>query len=266
MWLGLRKKIAVSGAIIAIIGILVVYPGYYIVYNLTIRHLPLKTGTVLPDDYVAFLIEWPYGDGRYEYIFFASNNVNFASFHEKYYEDFLSNFYFQQGKLIMVYHHIENTTFGESWVQGGPEGDPFYIVFVNRGESSVTIELAMSFVPNYAPLVTLAGLALLAVGVIIGVAGLILKPNVWELKRKAAELEKKGKLEEAKQLYWKTISMGFPYVFPYERLRIIYAKQGDLKGAIKACEAYANIPGYDIKYKLRSIRYRVKEVGYPDIK
>lgn len=75
--------------------------------------------------------------------------------------------------------------------------------------------------------------------------------KVLELEEKAIGLEREGKLEEAKQLYWQIVSMGFEGSFPYERLRIIYAKQGDLNGAIKACQAYvdlnASYRGYDVK-------------------
>lgn len=81
--------------------------------------------------------------------------------------------------------------------------------------------------------------------------------SVLDLEQKAIELEKGGELEEAKQLYWQIVSMGFEGSFPYERLRIIHAKQGDLKGAIEACKAYANLNssymGYDVK------RERMKE-------
>ena len=81
--------------------------------------------------------------------------------------------------------------------------------------------------------------------------------NVLDLEQKAIELEKGGELEKTKQLYWQIISTGFDGSFPYERLRIIHAKQGDLEGAIEACKAYVDLNssymGYDVK------RERMKE-------
>ena len=66
-------------------------------------------------------------------------------------------------------------------------------------------------------------------------------------------LEKEGKVEEAKLIYWKAINEGFDGSHPYERLRIIYAKNNDWQGAIKACEGYIDLNatylGYEIKRK-----------------
>jgi len=75
--------------------------------------------------------------------------------------------------------------------------------------------------------------------------------SILALEGQAYSLEKEGKLDEAKRLYWQIINMGFTGSFPYERLRMICAKQKDWKEAIKACRAYIDAdqsyPGYDIK-------------------
>ena len=71
------------------------------------------------------------------------------------------------------------------------------------------------------------------------------------LEGRAFDLEKEGELDEAKRLYWQIINDGFNGSFPYERLRIICAKQKDWRGAIKACQAYVSLDasymGYDVK-------------------
>lgn len=59
----------------------------------------------------------------------------------------------------------------------------------------------------------------------------------------SVKLEREGKLEEAKQAYWKIIEEdyargAFPTPFVYERLRIIYGNQKDWEGAIRACQAF----------------------------
>jgi tetratricopeptide (TPR) repeat protein len=75
--------------------------------------------------------------------------------------------------------------------------------------------------------------------------------SILAFERQAYSLEKEGKLDEAKRLYWQIINTGFAGSFPYERLRMICAKQKDWKEAIKACRAYIDVdqsyPGYDIK-------------------
>ena len=59
--------------------------------------------------------------------------------------------------------------------------------------------------------------------------------SILALEGQAYNFEKEGKIDEAKRLYWQIIDMGFSGSFPYERLRIISAKQKDWKEAIKAC-------------------------------
>jgi hypothetical protein len=62
-----------------------------------------------------------------------------------------------------------------------------------------------------------------------------------QINEAAFKLEREGKLEEAKRLYWKNVNMGFEGSFPYERLRIIYAREEDWEGAIKTCQAYLKL-------------------------
>jgi hypothetical protein len=75
--------------------------------------------------------------------------------------------------------------------------------------------------------------------------------DILTLEGQAFGLEKEGKLEDAKRLYWHIVDRGFDGSFPYERLRIICAKQQRYDEAIKACGAYINLKaayyGYDVK-------------------
>jgi hypothetical protein len=75
--------------------------------------------------------------------------------------------------------------------------------------------------------------------------------GILELEREAHGLEKAGKFEEAKKLYWQIINEGFTGSFPFERLRIIYAKQKEWKEAANVCRRYvrldASYAGYGIK-------------------
>jgi len=77
--------------------------------------------------------------------------------------------------------------------------------------------------------------------------------DVLQLQALAFNYEKEGNLEEAIKIYWQLINSGFDGSNPYERLRIIYAKQKNWVGAIKACQAYIDLEkkysGYLIKEK-----------------
>jgi hypothetical protein len=57
----------------------------------------------------------------------------------------------------------------------------------------------------------------------------------------AYALEKEGKLDEAKKLYWQRINEGFDGSFPYERIQIIAAKQRNYEEAITACKRYLSV-------------------------
>jgi len=78
--------------------------------------------------------------------------------------------------------------------------------------------------------------------------------DVLQLQAKALECERNGDFEEAIKIYWKIIESGFDGSNPFERLRIIYAKQKNWEGAIKACQAYIGImkkySGHQIKEKM----------------
>lgn len=77
--------------------------------------------------------------------------------------------------------------------------------------------------------------------------------KILVLEGQAYSLEKEGKLDEAKRLYWQVINDGFTGSFPYERLRIIYAKEKDWEEAIKVCRIYVELNafygGYNVKTK-----------------
>lgn len=57
----------------------------------------------------------------------------------------------------------------------------------------------------------------------------------------AQNLEKSGDIQTAINLYEKCIENGFLGSLPYERLRILYTKQGQYQNAIKACKRYIEI-------------------------
>lgn len=73
------------------------------------------------------------------------------------------------------------------------------------------------------------------------------------LESQAHNLEKEGKFDEAKRLYWQIINGGFPGSFPYERVRMICARRKEWEEAIKVCRRYvdlnASYMGYGIKSK-----------------
>lgn len=57
----------------------------------------------------------------------------------------------------------------------------------------------------------------------------------------AMECEKSGDINKAIQLFESIIANGFPPSTPYERLRIIYTKQGFYQEAIRVCKRYVEI-------------------------
>ncbi len=60
--------------------------------------------------------------------------------------------------------------------------------------------------------------------------------------QKAYALEKAGKLDEARQVYWQSINEGFYGSFPFERIIIMAAKRRDYEECITACKKYISIP------------------------
>ena len=63
------------------------------------------------------------------------------------------------------------------------------------------------------------------------------------------DLEKQGHTAQAVTLYEANVRERFEGSHPYERLRIIYRKIGDYPNAIRACQAYLDLPrrAYDEK-------------------
>jgi hypothetical protein len=57
----------------------------------------------------------------------------------------------------------------------------------------------------------------------------------------AQNFEKAGEIQNAVILYEGCIENGFLGSLPYERLRIIYTKQGQLQNAIRVCKRYIEI-------------------------
>jgi len=168
----LRKRIAIMGAIIAIVGILMIYPGCYLVLKATTEYLSVKTGTALPYEYVAFHIMWEYGEGRYAWSYDASDYVNLFVFDEEYYNDF------KLGETITFLDYREHIKSGESWVTGGSDVGPFIMAYENLGESDVEVSVQIVFVPNDWVFLFFGGAVVAIIGAIVGVVGLILKPKV----------------------------------------------------------------------------------------
>ncbi len=57
----------------------------------------------------------------------------------------------------------------------------------------------------------------------------------------AQRLEKAGEIQNAIELYESCVENGFLGSLPYERLRIIYTKQGQFQNAIRVCKRYIEI-------------------------
>jgi tetratricopeptide (TPR) repeat protein len=57
----------------------------------------------------------------------------------------------------------------------------------------------------------------------------------------AQKLEKAGEIQKAVDVYENCIENGFLGSLPYERLRIIYTKQGQFQNAIRVCKRYIEI-------------------------
>jgi len=68
-------------------------------------------------------------------------------------------------------------------------------------------------------------------------------------QNEARDLESQGRIDEAIAIYELLLAHAFPHPVPYERLRIIYAKEGRLQDAIRACKAFLRVE---------------KKVGYPE--
>ena len=62
-------------------------------------------------------------------------------------------------------------------------------------------------------------------------------------------LEKEGKIEQAKAIYWEKINEKFIGDYPYNRLRIIYTKEKNWEQAISVCKRYINLSNDPVKKK-----------------
>lgn len=56
------------------------------------------------------------------------------------------------------------------------------------------------------------------------------------------EFERQGKIDETFFVYEVSVSDEFFGTHPYDRLRILYSRQGWYEDAIRVCQAYLNIP------------------------
>lgn len=67
------------------------------------------------------------------------------------------------------------------------------------------------------------------------------------------EMERSGHIAQAVTLYEANVRDCFEGSHPYERLRVIYRQIGDYPNAIRACQAYLNLPrrAYDEKKRQR---------------
>lgn len=177
---GLRKNTVIIGVAIAIVGVLMMYLVYPLVLNLSTRFFLVKTVSVLPHESTAFITECPEGvTCQYDIaILDANDSVDFLPFKEEYFEDY------QQGKSVETFGRIEDAIGGFHFVpmeNNTPWVGPFYFAFGNRGESTIEIDILVTerhtSMYEYAWLSAIGGFGLIAVGVIIGIAGLIVKPK-----------------------------------------------------------------------------------------
>jgi len=84
---------------------------------------------------------------------------------------------------------------------------------------------------------------------------------------KGRKLEQSGKVEEAKKLYEKNISMNFDGNFPYDRLAVIYRKEKDYDNEIRVLnhaihvfsDLRATSPRADISPKLKKFKERLSK-------
>ena len=56
----------------------------------------------------------------------------------------------------------------------------------------------------------------------------------------ASQYEKKGEIKRAIQIYWELINAHQMGRSPYDRLRILYAKQKDWNNALKICHKFVD--------------------------
>ncbi len=99
--------------------------------------------------------------------------------------------------------------------------------------------------------------------------------EILRLEAEAYALEKDGKFGKAKDLYWQVIKKGFDGSFPYERLRMIYAKEKKWEDAINVCTKYVELHvgygGYELKSKrmqhwIKKYKAKVGKVEIPSAK
>lgn len=82
---------------------------------------------------------------------------------------------------------------------------------------------------------------------------------------KGIDLEKAGKIDEAIKVYEENVADRFKGTFPYERLRVLYAKRKDYLNAIRVCQAYLDLPypaadkPQAYKFKDNLVKLRLKQ-------
>ena len=87
---------------------------------------------------------------------------------------------------------------------------------------------------------------------------------IFSRNLKGIEREKAGDVDKAKELYEANVRDRFDGSHPYERLRIIYTREGRFADAIRVCEAYIEFGQDDPKGKakcrkaIESLRMKAK--------
>jgi hypothetical protein len=173
---GLRKNTVIIGVAIAIVGVLMMYLVHPLVWKLSTTFFLVKTVTVLPHESTAFVVECPEGVRcQYDIIILdANDSVDFLPFKEEYFEDY------QQGKSVETFGRIEDAIGGFHFVpmeNDTPWVGPFYFAFRNRGERTVEIDVMVLQQKVGTTVLMIGGFYILVIGIIIGIAGLILKPK-----------------------------------------------------------------------------------------
>lgn len=170
----MRRDILFIGGTITTVGILMMYLVYPLAVKMSTGVFLVKTITVPPQESAAFVTECPEGVMcRYLItILGANNSVDFLPFKEEHFEDY------QQGKSVETFGRIENSTGGFLFIpieDNTPRVRPFYFAFRNRGERAAEIDVMMLQEKAGTIILVIGGFYLLLIGIIIGIAGLILK-------------------------------------------------------------------------------------------
>ena len=171
----MRKTIVIIGVIIIVIGVVLFAYGFFF----PPRDVVVDTEVTLkPEYYQAYWIQTEVGQSVL-YSFSSSDSVEFVVFDS---ENFAL---WDAGSVCQEIHYFEGIK--KSYSFHAPKTDKYYFVVTNWGEDDVTVSMILWGEKSYSRYIYIAGVGLSAVGIIITIAGIILKPKVVEEKVSVAE-------------------------------------------------------------------------------